>query len=119
MPDSTPEAPIACTLSRGDLRTRKAWIADLNRTSLLGHRRDDLRLELAYVPDAVDRVLEMVRREQACCAFLAFDVSQDADAIRVVITAPETARIAAGTVFEAFLSRRATPASNGRCCAST
>jgi hypothetical protein len=40
---------IACTLSTGDLETRLAWIAELNRTALLSERRDGLRLELTYV----------------------------------------------------------------------
>jgi hypothetical protein len=98
-------APIACMLDAGDFKNRIAWIADLNRRALVGSRRDDLRLELTYAPHAIQDVRELVRREQHCCAFLDFDLRQDDDAIRLVVTAPETAREAAEFVFEPFRSK--------------
>jgi len=97
-------APVACTLGAGDLKARIAAIADLNHRALRGHRRDDLRLELTYAADAREAVLAMVRGEQACCGFLAFEVNDERDAVRVVIRAPERAREAADIVFAAFLS---------------
>lgn len=111
----TEAAPIACTLEAGDFKTRIAWIADLNRRALLGSRREDLRLELTYAPDAQEDVHELVRREQQCCGFLDFELRTDSDAVRLVVTAPETAREAADLVFEPFQSRVAdsSPASCG------
>jgi hypothetical protein len=102
-----PSAPAlaACTLEAGDFKARLAWIAELNKSSLRDHRRDDLRLELVYAADARDRVLQMVSGEQACCAFLKFEVRDEPGAVRVIIDAPEAAREAAETVFEQFRSR--------------
>ena len=101
-------APIACTLGPGDRRQRLAWIAELNRDALCGQRRDGLRLELTYAPAALDRVREMVALEQACCAFLAFDLRQQADSVRLVIEAPEEARDALDAVFASFQARETT-----------
>jgi hypothetical protein len=103
-------APIACTLGAGDLGERLAWIAELNATWLRDYRRDDLRLELTYAPDARDRVLELVRREQQCCAFLTFEVRETADAVRLIIVAPEAARGAAEAMFGPFRSKTPAPA---------
>jgi hypothetical protein len=82
-----------------------ALIADLNRDALRSQRRDGLRLELVYAPAALDRVREMVVREQDCCAFLSFDVCEEKDAIRLIIEAPETAPDALDDVFEPFQAR--------------
>jgi hypothetical protein len=97
------DAPIACTLSAGDFKQRLAAIAELNREALRGHQRGDLTLDLFYAPDAATRVRDMVRREEECCAFLQFDVAAGAEAVRVRITAPEEARVAAETLFEQFI----------------
>jgi hypothetical protein len=103
-------APIACTLGAGDFGKRLGWIAELNATWLRDYRRDDLRLELVYAPGAREQVLELVRREQECCAFLTFEVREAADAVRLIIVAPEAARGAAETVFEQFRSKGPAPA---------
>jgi hypothetical protein len=106
MDRSTSEAaPIACMLRAGDFKQRLAWIADLNRLSLISARREDLRLELRYVPRAQEAVRELVRRERECCAFLDFDLRIEDDAVRLVVTAPETAREAVDLVFEPFRSK--------------
>ena len=84
--------PVACTLGASDFKSRVAWIADLNRRALRSQRRDDLRLELTYASEARDAVLDMVRGEQECCAFLNFEVHDEPGAVRVVIQAPERAR---------------------------
>lgn len=80
-----------------------------NAAALRHHRRDDLRLELTYASEASDQVREMVRREQECCAFLAFDVREEPDAIRVVIAVPEVAREVVDTVLEPFQSNATNP----------
>ena len=112
-PIAAPPA-IACTLSAGDLRQRRAWIAALNSTALLSEHRDDLRLELRYDATARMQVLEMVRNEQICCAFLNFEIHDEGHAIRVVVEAPENARNAAA-VLEFFRSK-APGQANGSCC---
>ena len=101
--DRRDEAQIACTLQPGDNKERLAWIAELAREALLDVSRKDLRLELKYAPSVADRVREMVRKEQKCCAFLNFDLSEIVDGVRLTITAPERAREVADTLFEQFL----------------
>ena len=103
MPRSKAE-PIACTLAPDDLGGRLAWIAELTRDALREHRRDDLVMQLTYAPEAAHRVREMVRREQACCAFLAFDLREEPDAVRLTVTAPEDARAAADALFRQFVA---------------
>ena len=115
MSQAQADPPIACTLSAGDLTQRRAWIAELNRAALRGHVRHDLRLELTYAIEARREVLQMVSGEAACCAFLTFEVAEGPKTIRVSVTAPEAARDAADTVFEALLARPATPASRCGC----
>jgi hypothetical protein len=101
--DCRDEAPIACTLQPGDYQERLAWIAEVARAGLLQFRQDDLRLELKYAASVADRVREMVRKEQQCCAFLTFDLSEVDQGVRLTITAPERAREVADVVFEQFL----------------
>jgi hypothetical protein len=115
---SSEAAPIACTLEGGDFKDRLAWIANLNRGALLGSRQDDLRLELTYAPHALHDVREMMRREQQCCAFLNFDLLVGDDVIRLVVTAPEEAREAAGLVFEPFQSKEPITSSTSCGCNS-
>ena len=96
-------APIACTLTPDDYKTRLAWIADLTRDALRSQARRDLQLELVYSADAAARVREMVRNEQVCCAFLTFDLDERPDEIRLTIKAPEDAREAADMLLGQFL----------------
>jgi hypothetical protein len=100
--DRHDEPPIACTLGGADLEDRAAWIAALNGRALRARARADLRLELSYGPDALADLREMVRREQECCAFLAFDLRVEGEVIRLVIEAPEAARGIADALFALF-----------------
>lgn len=109
------EPPIACTLDAGPLRDRLEWIGNLNTRALLASQRGDLSLTLDYTPDAIVDVREMVAREQACCAFLAFAIDERADIVRVTITAPESAREAAEALFEPFAARGASAAASKTC----
>jgi hypothetical protein len=117
MEDATSRSipPIACTLNPGDFKDRLAWIADLTRDSLLDHERRGLVLRLRYAPAAAERVRELVRREQHCCAFLSFDLEEAPNEIRLTVTAPEDARDAADALFEHFVASNAImPAGRGR-----
>jgi hypothetical protein len=109
-------APIACTLNATEFRSRRGKLSNLNRTALMSYRRDDLRLELLYAVEARPQVLEMVRAERACCAFLTFDVHEEPDALRVVVETPEGARAAADSLFEALYS---TATGQGTCGCNT
>ena len=79
------------------------WIAELARDGLLDVSREDLRLELTYAPSVADRVREMVGKEQQCCAFLNFELSEIDAGVCLVITAPERAREVADALFEQFV----------------
>jgi hypothetical protein len=102
MSASNDSHPIACTLAPGAFLDRLAWVAELQRDALRHLERYDLALVLTYDPAAADRVRELVRREQACCSFLTFDLREAADAVRLTITAPERARLAADLLFAQF-----------------
>lgn len=98
------DAPIACSLSAGAFETRIAAIAELNRDALRTHERNDLTLILTYAPEARDRVNDMVRREQECCGFLDFAVTEEGCAVQVRVVAPEEARIAAESLYDEFIT---------------
>lgn len=112
---SLTEPPILCSLSGGDYQARLDWIAALTANALRAHSRDDLRLALTYAPEARDRVEELMRREQECCAFLDFALHEERDGLRLTITAPERARDAADDVFALFLPGAA-PVASCACC---
>jgi hypothetical protein len=76
----------------------------LARDALHGYDREDLVLNLRYAPEAAGRVAEMVRKEQACCAFLTFAIHENHDQVRLTITAPEQARAIADALFEPFIA---------------
>ena len=103
--------PIACALARGAFNARLASIAALNKDALRSYARRDLVLELRYAPEARERVLEMVRNEQACCAFLAFELDEVGNEIRLTITAPERAREATDGLFDPFVANAPAPSS--------
>jgi hypothetical protein len=111
----TEATPIACTLAPGAYKDRMTWIGALTRDALRSHQRYGLVLDLRYALEARDRVREMVRNEQACCSFLAFDLREEPNEIRLIITAPETAREAADTLFEQFVA--SAPAPSACACA--
>jgi hypothetical protein len=52
----------------------------------------------------VTRVREMIRQEQACCAFLTFEMHEHPDEVVLTIRAPEDARAAADALFDQFIA---------------
>jgi hypothetical protein len=109
--------PIACTLDAGDYQARMAWIADLNARALASHRVDGLTLRLRYRADAQSDVLELARRETECCAFLTFDLQRSGDFVELAVTAPPEAEIAAGTLFNDFISGARSGCASACACA--
>lgn len=93
---------IACTLGSGDFKERVAGIRDLAHISLRSSRRADLTLELVYEPAALREVEDLVVKESECCDFLDFDLQNSADGLRLTITAPESAALAADELFTHF-----------------
>jgi hypothetical protein len=111
------DTPIACTLETGEFKERLGWIAELNREALLDARREGLRLTLTYRPDEAERVREMIRREQQCCAFLGFDLREEQESLTLVIEAPQSAADGLDAIFEPFVA--ATPRCGGCGCSTT
>jgi hypothetical protein len=91
------DIPVACTLSPADYRSRLAEIAALSRDALRHVERRGLTLDLRYAPEAAARVRRLVGEERRCCAFLHFELLEDADEVRLLVTAPAAA---AGAVPE-------------------
>ncbi len=96
--------PIACTLTGTSHRERAMWLEELARDALLGHERQDLTLALRYRGEARDRIARMVAQEAECCAFLRFETHDLGDEVEVTVTAPESARSVADSLFELFVS---------------
>ncbi|MBB3649184.1 hypothetical protein FHX14_005418 [Rhizobium sp. BK619] len=97
--DVKQEAPIACTLDANEFKARTELIHKLTSRHLRQATRTALRLNLTYAPEALSEVRELVRKEQACCAFLTFDLRHDATGVFVTIIAPQAAAAAAGDLF--------------------
>ena len=94
--------PIACALGANDFAKRTAWISNLARQHLRAAKRTRLSIQLTYALEASPQVLDLVRQEQACCAFLQFDLREDTDAVRLTITAPERAHAIADELLAYF-----------------
>ena len=101
--------PIACTLGASDFKERTASIRDLARRSLRHASRTPLGLTLIYAPDTIEEVRDLVRKEQSCCAFLAFDLKENAAGVLLTITAPGSAADAADALFDHFAPELAAP----------
>lgn len=78
----------ACQLPPASLRVRVVQIAELARAGLRDHRIEGSTLHLFYAPHVAARVRDMVRREQECRPFLAFEFNEKPDVLKLTITAP-------------------------------
>ena len=96
-------APIACTLSGADFKERALWLTELKKRALIRHRLDGLSVHLVYRLEAAADVEKMVRQEQACCAFLHFDLQRTATGIELKVTAPVEAAADAQALFAHLL----------------
>lgn len=94
MPDPSsetpPSAPLACTLGPEDVPAR----LDEWRSVLVGTVADRDRpapglLRMRLRDDAgLDPVVDLARREQACCAFFRFRLEIEAAAVTLVVEVP-------------------------------
>lgn len=98
--DSTALA-IACTLDSTSFRDRVASIRDLASRHLLSSRREPLVLHLIYAAAALPEVENLVEQESECCAFLDFHI-KSGEQVELIITAPESAALAADELFAHF-----------------
>jgi hypothetical protein len=100
------EVPIACTLSSSEYRSRLADIAALSREALRHVERRGLTFELRYAPEAAARVRQLVEQERTCCPFLRFELHEDADEVRLVVTTPPAAEDAVPDLLAELTGRR-------------
>jgi hypothetical protein len=99
------EVPIACTLAPRERAAQIERIKHLTRGALRSARRDALALHLTYSSEAAAQVRDLVRVESSCCAFLDFDLREDAQGVQLTITSPERARDVAQVLFDQFAPR--------------
>ncbi|MGX5826426.1 hypothetical protein [Mesorhizobium sp. 43Arga] len=93
---------IACTLGASDFKERVDSIRALAHRSLHHAERTPLSLKLIYGREALEEVTDLKRKEQACCAFLAFDLKTNSREAILTITAPPEASEAADILFGHF-----------------
>lgn len=98
------EAPIACSLSAAELPERLAQIADLGRAALVDVHVDSSRAVLRFAAGAEvrGRVRAIVAGESQCCAFLTLRVTDEPDAVVLIIDAPAGAEGALEQFVAAF-----------------
>ena len=99
----TAAADIACTLEATDFATRVEDWRDLARTAT-SRRTEPGRLTTIYPGGESVRVrlTRLIEAESACCPFLAFEMYEEGDSIRVEVTFPEEAEAMIGQVIGAL-----------------
>lgn len=100
-----PEAPIACDMSEAEdtPADRLVEYRRLFEHALLARESTPTRITFRFVagPGVREQVLDLVRREAACCPFLSYEVTQAGD--RIVWTTMGTGESDLG-VLDALLA---------------
>ena len=99
----TVPTPIACTLEEGAARAQlDEWRDLLTGAIECRHRVSIGRLELALSSDfdQVDALVRLAQRESSCCAFFTFSIAIEAEALTLVIQAPDGAE----SILDDFLN---------------
>jgi hypothetical protein len=101
MPD---ELPLVCSLDAERLSNRLARMSALGRSSLISAEATERRAALRFRPEGAtaERLAAIVAAEAECCAFLAMDVREEPNALRLTIEAPEGAEPVLQELVEAF-----------------
>jgi MerR family transcriptional regulator, copper efflux regulator len=97
------DAPIACSLTAGDMAGRETQFDELARDALLARRDlpDGVRVRLRHTPDIERRTRELIAAEERCCPFLTFHVRRHDSEMELDITGPKPARPIIDEFFEA------------------
>jgi hypothetical protein len=105
----TPDAKIACSLPADELPKRFAEMSAIGRDSLLSVSPEGvLRFHADQATRA--RLIDIIAAESRCCAFLGFDLREDAGELVLTITAPESAEPLAVDLVNAFAGNTRTVA---------
>jgi hypothetical protein len=95
-----PDAPIACTLGAAEAGDRTAqWAELLGAVTARENTDAGLRLRLPSDPAVVARVAGLAVREADCCAFFAFAITVDHDAVWLEVAAPADGRAVVERLF--------------------
>jgi hypothetical protein len=100
MPD---DCAIACTLEATALGSRLAEIRSFTAAHLVSHQLAGNELHLRYRAGAGPQLRRLVDLEQACCAFLAFQIEETPAGSSLTINAPPETGEAARWLFAEFL----------------
>jgi hypothetical protein len=94
------DVPIACTLTPDAADERvDEWRAALGQAAAAAGRVAPARLEIRLRPGArVAALVDLVRREVACCPFFRFTLEVDAGVFTLTVAVPPEAE----TVLDAF-----------------
>lgn len=92
-------APITCTLTTANFESRALWLRELQNRALIRHREEECSLYLEYRLEHAADVERMVQQEQACCAFLHFDLQRTPRGMLVTVTASAEAAADARMLF--------------------
>jgi hypothetical protein len=85
------QVPIACTLQADAATDRIAEWRDALHTSVTAAMRTSagrVELRLADGPAAAGQLVDLARREKACCGFFTFTVRIDAEGATMVVEVP-------------------------------
>jgi hypothetical protein len=84
-----PDTPIACSLDAGEAVDRTAvWSEILSHVVTREPTDSGVRLQLPSDPALVAQVADLIVREADCCAFFAFAITVDHDAVWLEVAAP-------------------------------
>jgi hypothetical protein len=86
--------PIACQLDRTDARRQFGeWQRLMERPTVTVRRASatELELGLAEGPEGLADVVDLARREKACCPFFDFTLRIGADTVTLVLSVPDEA----------------------------
>ncbi|MGH3347775.1 MAG: hypothetical protein ACRDO4_12410 [Nocardioides sp.] len=100
-----PEAPVACDMTGADdtLVDRLAEYRRLFEHALLSRESTDTTTTFRFAarPGVREWLLDLVRREAACCPFLSYEVADEGEQLVWTTTGPGASEMA---VLDAFLS---------------
>ena len=85
--------PIACSLSSADARGQlDEWRELLVGATTESRRVSPTQLLIRFEDEftGFEGLVDLARREKACCPFFDFSLRIDADAVRLAISVPET-----------------------------
>jgi hypothetical protein len=100
----TTESPIACSLDADELKQRLAEISTVGGAALrdVQSMPSQAILRFAAGDETRQRLAAILAAEARCCAFMTFELRDEADAIVMTISAPEGAELVLDDLVAAF-----------------